>query len=98
MSVYANFRHIPEMQAIPAAQRTAVWRSFLQAQGYLSRETFLAFTPLVLSGLAAVLCLARIGPLLSLLLLLSGVPALCFTYVTLMRRPFRKYLDKTFDS
>ena len=93
MSIYANFRHIPEMQDIPASQRADVWRSFLQSHGYLSRETFLALIPVILSALAAVHCLERIGLMLSVLLLLGGVLACCITYVSLMRRPFRKYLD-----
>lgn len=95
MRIYANFRQIPEMQAIPVSQREAVWRSFLQAHGYLSRETFLALIPPILAVLVAKLCVEQIGTVFSLFLVFSGIPALCYTYVSLLRRPFRKYLDKT---
>ena len=94
MRIYANFRHIPEIQGIPVSQRADVWRSFLQSHGYLSRETFLALIPVILSALAASLCKDRIGLVLSVLLLLVGVLVCCVTYVSLMRRPFRKYLDR----
>lgn len=96
MRIYANFRQIPEMQGIPDSQRAVVWRSFLRTHGCISRETFIALIPLILSVLAGRLCHERMGIQFSLLLVLSGVPGVCFTYVSLMRRPFRKYLEKNF--
>ena len=106
MKPWRGYKDLPEMRVVPEAERSLVWRNFLQKHRSW-REGLLAFTPFFVALLLFAGAVYHIGEQFQLPpfvraiifapLAYAAAAGLSWLYLRLMRSPFRKHLKQHSD-
>ena len=80
------------MQSIPEQDRAKAWQAFMREHGVFRREFFLSFGPFFLLLIGASSFISRIGFIPVLIVCICGPLVSAAFYVSLIRKPLRKFL------